>query len=200
MRIPTLTLSLGLCALASLAACARSTSEHSTASQTQSTQTALTDATIKWPAVGSEDKILEKSLLAEDRAAIARTPVPVLWPNAKNIVRSAYVGQDAFYSIAATSTMDLPNGNKSTATINVQGTRKFVEIENMPKTGVTNRTYRNKPALFTVNEGIVTATWIEFGVSYSVDVECSTAEDARCGGDGYVQEIVESLRFVGGLR
>lgn len=197
MRMSTARLLLSFLLLPFAAACGRSTAEHSTPVQTQ---TALTDATIKWPAPGSEDKELAKGLLAEDRAAIARTPMPVLWPAAKNIVRSAYVAQDAYYSIAATSTADLPSGNKSVATINVQGTRKFVEHEDFPKNGFSNRTYRNKPAFFTVNEGIVSATWIEFGVSYTVDVECSTAEDARCGGDGYVQELVESLRFVGGLR
>ena len=177
----------------------RPTGEQAAAAQ--STQTAaLTDASIKWPKVGSEDMALVKSLFAEDRVAIGMTPMPVLWPSAKNVVRTAYVGQDAFYSIAATSQLDLPSGNKSIATITVQGTRKFVEHEGMPTAPISNRTYRGKPAFFTVNEGIVSATWFEYGVSYTVDVECSSAEDSRCGGDGYVQELVESLRFVGGQR
>lgn len=183
---------------AATTACAqRPTGEQSSQIQTQN---ALTDATIKWPAVGSEDKALLKSILAEDRVAIAKTPMPVLWPSAKDVLRTAYVGQDAFYSIAATSTVELASGTKSTATITVQGTRKLIDHEEMPKGGIGNRTYRGHSAFYTVNEGIVTATWFEFGVSYSVDVECSTAEDARCGGDAYLKDVIESLHFVGGMR
>ena len=185
------------CCIAATACAQRPTGDQNSQLQAQN---ALTDATIKWPAVGSEDRALEKSLLAEDRNAIAKTPMPVLWPSAKDVVRTAYVGQDAFYSIAATSMLELPSGNKSIATITVQGTRKLIDHEEMPKGGIGNRTYRNKSAFYTVNEGIVTATWIEFGVSYSVDIECSLAEDARCGGDGYLKDVVESLRFVGGMR
>ncbi|MFO0663515.1 MAG: hypothetical protein U0174_06165 [Polyangiaceae bacterium] len=188
-----------LTALLLATACARPTAEPSGQSQPQTSTSPLTNATLKWPAVGSEDKVLQKSLLLEDRAAIDKTPMPVLWPSAPGVTRVAYIGQDAFYSIAATSVAEVPSG-KSTATITVQGTRKLIEHENMPKGGISNRTFRGAPTFYTVNEGIVSATWFEYGVSYSVDVECSNRDDSRCGSDAYLQELVESLRFVGGQR
>ncbi len=141
-----------------------------------------------------------QTLSPQDRAAIDKTPMPVLWPSAEmKLSRTAFVARDAFYSLAATSTVELSAGESSTATLTVQGTRKMMQYENMPK-NISNRTYRDTPAFFTVNEGIVSATWFEFGVSYSVDVECSAVGDPRCSGDGYLKELVESLRFVGGQR
>ncbi len=49
-----------------------------------------------------------------------------------------------------------------------------------------------------INEGIRTASWIENGAAYSVDVECSDVRDARCQSEEFLLSIVAQLTYVGG--
>ena len=197
-RPPIMMRILTVCGIVALAGCAQGTAAD--APTPAAAQAALTEATVSWPPVSSEDRALRQALSREDRAAIERTPIPVLWPaGTTGLRRTAFIGKDQFYSLAATAAAPLPGGGTATATITLQGTRRLMQYEHMPR-GVANRAYRNRPAYFTVNEGIASATWLEFGVSYSLDVECDTPVDARCMGDGYVKELVESLRLVGGRR
>lgn len=58
---------------------------------------------------------------------------------------------------------------------------------------------RGRPATFTVNDGIRTASWDEASVAWALDVECFEVEsDARCASDDYLRELAEGLALVGG--
>ena len=57
---------------------------------------------------------------------------------------------------------------------------------------------REARGFVTVNEGIRTASWMENGAAYSVDVECNDFRDARCQGEDFLLSIVAQLAFVGG--
>ena len=83
------------------------------------------------------------------------------------------------------------------ATVALQGTRAAHRYEGVePAAG--NRELRATKGFVSVNEGIRTASWIENGAAYSVDVECSDHRDARCQSDDFLISVVTQLAYVGG--
>ena len=55
--------------------------------------------------------------------------------------------------------------------------------------------------LVTRTHGVVSLSFVDFGVAYSVDVECARPEDdARCTNNDYVLTLAESLAVLGGKR
>ncbi len=48
----------------------------------------------------------------------------------------------------------------------------------------------------TQNEGIRSASWIERGVAYTADLECSDAQAPECSSDGEYLRLLDSLVFV----
>ena len=46
--------------------------------------------------------------------------------------------------------------------------------------GTPAGTLRGVPVYVTENEGIKTATWIEKGTAYALDIECTSVRDQRC--------------------
>lgn len=49
-----------------------------------------------------------------------------------------------------------------------------------------------------MNEGIRSASFVENGAAYTVDVECASVADARCQSDAFVVELASRLVYVGG--
>ena len=127
--------------------------------------------------------------LGDARSQLARSPVPVLAPNAEvRLERPTIVVEGEFYSIT---------GRVAGATINIQGTRAAHDYEGVaPHPG--NRALRSGKGFVTENEGIRSASFMENGAAYSVDVECASADDARCKNDGFVVALVNRLVYVGG--
>ena len=54
-------------------------------------------------------------------------------------------------------------------------------------------TIRGVPVYVSENEGIKTATWIEKGTAYAMDIECSSANDNRCRTSDYILNRVGAL-------
>ena len=85
------------------------------------------------------------------------------------------------------------------ATISLQGTRAAHRYEGIEPADRQSRASRRHKGFVSVNEGIRTASWMENGAAYSVDVECSDLRnDARCQSDDFVLAVVAQLTYVGG--
>jgi hypothetical protein len=146
--------------------------------------------TVSWPAETAAD---EGALLALDgvrdaRARIARSPVPVLAPTSVSLVTPVLVVEAEYYALS---------GRDGDAAIAIQGTRMARRYENIPPVA-GDRAVRGVRGFVSVNEGIRTASWIENGAAYSVDVECKSVEDHRCASEEYLLDLVSRLAFVGG--
>jgi hypothetical protein len=155
----------------------------------------LTKSAVTFPAA-PRDEAARAALPAQERAKIDESFVPVLVPRAA-AVDVHLVVEAGFYAYAGRVEAKLADGRTSVATIAIQGNRFAHEHPDFPK-DVSTHAFRGTRGLFTINEGIATATWAENGATYSVDVECSVAEDSRCHDEGFVLELTKSLAFVGG--
>jgi hypothetical protein len=194
--------SLGFCMLVALAtsACNGNTSasrsdDHAPAVSTGSVSVR---PAVAWPAAASID---ERALLslsqgstkteAEVRALVARSPVPVLAPKELRLRAPTLVVEGEYYALT---------GRDEGATVSLQGTRAAHRYDGVePVAG--NRELRGDARIrgfVSTNEGIRTASWIENGAAYSVDVECSDARDERCTSDAFLLSVVAQLTFIGG--
>ena len=54
-------------------------------------------------------------------------------------------------------------------------------------------TVRGVSVYVSENEGIKSATWIENGTAFALDVECASDQDARCTSNAYLLERVQRL-------
>lgn len=150
--------------------------------------------TVVWPAKSTIDEGALVSLTGETlsgtdvRALIARSPVPVLAPGDRRLATPTLVVEGEYFALT---------GRADGATISLQGTRAAHRYEGVePIRG--NRDLRGAKGFVSVNEGIRTASWIENGAAYSVDVECSDHRDARCQSDEFLVSIVTQLTYIGG--
>lgn len=69
--------------------------------------------------------------------------------------------------------------------------REESETEIAPRTPAA--TIRGVPIYVTENEGVKTATWIEQGTAFAVDLECSSEADERCRSSDYIVSVVRDL-------
>lgn len=146
---------------------------------------------VSWPATSTIDERALASL-GDARSQLSRSPVPVLAPSPEGfrdgLERPTVIVEGEYYVITARS-----HG----ATISIQGTRAAHRYEGVDA-HPGNTTLRKGTGFVTVNEGIRSASFIENGVAYSVDVECASNADARCTSDAFVTEITNQLVYVGG--
>lgn len=144
----------------------------------------------------SPDQVALAALPPAEAAKVGASPVPV-WVPRGGFSEVRVVAEPGFYAYFGVADAPLPDGRVSRATVSVQGTRFAHEHADFPSDVSTHR-MRGARGLFTINEGIVTTTWVEGGASYSVDVECSVAGDPRCKDERFVLELTDGLAFVGG--
>lgn len=118
-------------------------------------------------------------------AHLAQTTVPVLWPDLPAFLDRALATADGDW-FSLSSTYD-------GATVVVQGDRLATLDPEMIPAGWVAPTW-NSP-LVGRNEGIVEATFLAWGASYAVSIECADpAGDVRCTQDAAVLELVGQLR------
>jgi hypothetical protein len=131
-----------------------------------------------------------KSQLSEAaRAELARAPVPMLVVDEPALLRAAVVTTGPHWAALSAKDGDL--------TVVLHGTRLAHDYPEIPEARGKSLV-RGRPAFVTENEGIVSASWLEDGVAYSLELECFERSDARCQGDGHLLVLAERLRFVGG--
>ncbi len=142
-----------------------------------------------WQATGPANRTALEHLSPAARSKVATAPVPMLVPQRAGLLRAAVVTSGEHFA-AFSGTADGIN-------VAIQGTRAAHRHEGIPKTP-QDRTLRGQPGRVTRNEMIWTASWIEGGIAYGLDLECIRTDDVRCGDDRLVVELVEELVFVGG--
>lgn len=158
------------------------------------TTTAMLKPAITWPASSAVDERALASLVtasardAEVRAKVSRSPVPVLAPKELRFESSSLVVEGEYFALT---------GRVAGAMIVVQGTRAAHRHEELPALP-GNRDLRGTRGMVSMNEGVRTASWLENGAAYTVDVECSDASDARCQSESFVLSVAGQLTFVGG--
>jgi hypothetical protein len=175
------------------------TDEHA---PTVATSSIVVQPTVAWPAASSVDDAALSSLSRsgektdiEVRALVSRSPVPVLAPKELRLTTPTLVVEGEYFAL--TGRVD---DGSARATISIQGTRAAHRYESVDPVAGTRDLARGKAnrGFVSVNEGIRTASWIENGTAYSVDVECSENTDARCKSEQFLLSVVAQLTFVGG--
>lgn len=179
------------CALAVAAVACNGGTSSSSSSPTEAKTSTVVKPRIAWPATSTIDTRALAALgdAKEIGPLVARAPVPVLAPGASfALERPVVIVEAEYYAI---------NAHAGGATIAIQGTRPAHRYDGIePNAG--NRPLRGGRGFVSVNENIRSASFVENGASYSVDVECDDAKDARCTSDAFVVSLVESLAYVGG--
>lgn len=146
-----------------------------------------------WPPVGAIDAGLRERMPAELRAAVDRSPVPVLVPGDATWLARTHMhspeGPDSFgYALSVA----LSEGS----TVSVQASRIATLL---PHVGHVrgNRRIRGGDGWFSDNDGIRTASWIEHGVAYTLDLECAAPDGPACAPE-VLERLVRELVYVGG--
>lgn len=134
------------------------------------------------------DRAALAALAPDARQAVTRATMPVLALADARFATQAFVVEPAFYAQSAKA-----NG----LTIAIQGTKPSVRVDGVPAT-TGDRRVRGGAGFVSENEGIRTATFVENGIAYAVDVECERRDDTRCTEDTFVLEIASALAYVGG--
>jgi hypothetical protein len=204
MRTPLFAFGIALSCASIVVACSDRGARNTSASRTDdhapgvSTSSITVRPAVAWPATSTVDDGALLSLSkngaktdSEIRALVSRSPVPVLAPRDLKLATPTLVVEGEYFALT---------GRADGATISLQGTRAAHRYEGVdPATG--NRDLmRATPVrgFVSINEGIRTASWIENGAAYSVDVECSNVQDTRCTGEDFILSVVAQLTYVGG--
>lgn len=175
------------------------TDEHAPA---VSTTSVVVRPMVAWPAAATVDDGALLSLSRsgdktdrEIRALVARSPVPVLAPKDVRLETPTLMVEGEYFAL--TGRVERAT---SRATVSIQGTRAAHRYETVDPQAGTRDLARgaNIRGFVTINEGIRTASWIENGTAYSVDVECSEHTDLRCQNEDFLLSVVAQLTFVGG--
>jgi hypothetical protein len=141
-----------------------------------------------WPAAETIDAAVRGRMPDAARAAVARSPVPVLVPADPELAASA--------ELFASPTGYALSARRGGVTLAVQASRQATLLPHVgPVPG--NTRMRGVDGWVSVNDGIRTAAWIEHGTAYALDLECFAADSRECGEDA-LRAAVEGLVYVGG--
>lgn len=129
-------------------------------------------------------RALRDVMRPSSRAAVDATTVPLLLPDDLALAATALVTSGERWVAAS-----IPQGDH---TIAIHATREAMAP---PADAPVHRDrLRGVPATVSSNEGVRVATWMEGGVAYIIDVECSRpSEDPRCTQEGFVRALAERL-------
>lgn len=155
---------------------------------TSSDVPAVVTPNVSWPSKANLASATLAALDETSRRDVARSPVPVLVSRENDGARTTLVVDAEYYAVSE---------RRDGVTIAVQGTKLAHRYDGTP-TNPGDRGLRGTTGFVTENEGIRSASWIEGGVAYSVDVECADTSDLRCADDAFVTSVVEGLVYVGG--
>ncbi|MBL8684512.1 MAG: hypothetical protein JNK05_35385 [Myxococcales bacterium] len=173
-----------LCALLSSAAfaagCSRPSEPVATQANAQREQGTLAADGVRSIARGAL-----AALSAESRAAVTRSPVPVLlFGDAAAASASTVTAGPSWYAISA---------RVGERTLSLHVVREEPSPSGAAPEGHSERV-RGAPAMFLYNEGVRSVTWSERGATYALEVECGRPfEDEACTHRTFVMGLAESL-------
>ncbi len=148
--------------------------------------------TIAWPDAARIDTTLRTRYAATVRDTLDRSPVPVLAPAEPGERVTASTGE-RWYAITVHGDGYLMHTHGSG------------EAHVLPHVRSVDPTHpmREAGGFLTRNEDIWAATWIEYGVAYSFDIECDRRQVSWCDDEAEVTSRIEALTLVatrGGAR
>lgn len=141
---------------------------------------------IAWPA-SPRHEVARDRYDAKARAAIDRSPVPVLGPE-DPLARATMIVGAHWYAL---------NVQGDGYTMHVDGSgqaRVYPHIKTFERT----HPMRSGDGFFTRNEGVWSATWIEHGAAYSFELECDRRVLKWCDDEAAILARVEALVYLGG--
>lgn len=145
--------------------------------------------TVQWPRVENVDLPVRDALGSDNLAAVDVAPVPALAPaNSEWLDGATVTTGEHFYALSA---------QLRGQTLYIQGSdqaRVYPSIRGATPT----EPLRSTLGFVSQNEGIWTADFIENGVAYTVELECSDAEMVACQSDVSIRDLADSLVLVGG--
>lgn len=146
----------------------------------------------QWPQTTELAQEVRARAPAAVLAAVDRSPVPVLVPGDPSWLARAHMfvpeGPQAFgYAFA---------GTLAERHLSIHASRIATLVPHIGQ--VRGDPVRSGVGSFSVNEGVRTASWIEHGIAYSVDLECFDPEAPTCD-DRTLRELVAGLVYVGGV-
>ncbi len=145
---------------------------------------------VDWDDARSHRRISSDRLSEEAAMSVERSSVPVLLPDDDALLEGVHITVGDDWYAASMSNED--------HTVLFNGTRRFHQ---MPGSGGKKEEVDRRPAEYSISRthGIVTMTFEDFGVAYSVDVECKMPlENPLCTEDDYVISLVEGAGVVEG--
>ncbi len=149
-------------------------------------------ATPDWPSDSEIDLTALGRLPKDARLAIDESPVPALVPRDVPLLEAGLITTgEHFYAFSATA---------GVSNVAVHATRAAHRYDHVEPPMPGNRAIRGTDGFVGRNEGIWSATWMERGVAYSLDLECARLDHELCKSERYLLELVESLAYVGGAR
>lgn len=144
-----------------------------------------------WPPASAIDHALRGRAPAAVLVEVARSPVPVLLPG-----DPAWLARGALYVPAGPRahgyTFASAVGERH---LSVHASRIATLLPHIEP--VRGAPVRGGHGFFSVNEGVRTASWIEHGVAYGLDLECFDPGAADCD-DATLRDLVAGLVYVGG--
>ncbi|XYH95267.1 hypothetical protein ACMHYB_46890 [Sorangium sp. So ce1128] len=144
---------------------------------------------VTWPPAASIDRSALAALPKTAFHAARTSQVPVLVPSRRELLAApVIVAKEHWTSFWAKT---------ETLAVSLTMTRLSRKYPSIPPLRGAH-SVRGEPAFITANEGIWTASWIENGVSYALDVECAAPESPACASDALVRELAAELVYVGG--
>ncbi|WP_437731635.1 hypothetical protein [Sorangium sp. So ce1335] len=189
-------LAVPLLIAAAVAACEQtappSEAPHEQAAAALSTAMVVTPviASVVWPPSTSLDRDALAALPRAAAHAAQASQVPVLVPPRRDLLAApVIVARDHWTSFWART---------ESLTVSVTMTRLSRKYPSIPSIRGAHAV-RGAPAFITANEGIWSASWIENGVSYALDIECASPEAPACASDALVRELASELVYVGGV-
>jgi hypothetical protein len=142
-------------------------------------------AKVDWAAALAAPQLDAAWFSEAQRAKIARSPVPLLWPADEALVRGAHVSVGprwAAWHVQADG-----------VTVRMHATDALVELPELVLHEV-GEAMAKRPYLITRTHQIVTVTFNRFGAGYALDVECARPmDDVRCTQDTFVSGLMERL-------
>ncbi|WP_437671918.1 hypothetical protein [Sorangium sp. So ce131] len=146
-------------------------------------------AHVAWPPAASLDRGALAALPKRAAHAAGTSRVPVLVPSRRELLAAPVIVAKEHWTSFWARTEEI--------TVSITMTRLSRKVPGIPPLRGAH-IVRGEPAFITANEGIWSASWVESGVSYALDVECASPEAPACASDALVREIAAELVYVGG--
>jgi len=133
-----------------------------------------------------------RGLSSESRTELAASPVPMVLLGAEYAERTNVMVGERWCALTAHTTEGYHLSIH--ATDNWHDADEGVDLN--PSGATPTATVRGRPAWETVNEAIRSLSWDEFGVAYSLEIECDRPEDdTRCSESTFLTEIASHLVY-----